>query len=73
MNNDGKDDGGQAFPRAGSTGMTARPGMTLRDWFAGKVLPEMIVLNGNGSSLEFNVACAYGYADAMIKFRGQGE
>ena len=41
LNNDGKDDGGQAFPRAGSTGMTARLGMSLRDWFAGQALMGM--------------------------------
>ena len=45
--------------------------MSLRDWFAGRVLPTMIELNGKKVAPEFNVASAYGYADAMIKFRNK--
>ena len=34
-------DGGPAFPRAGSDCVKAQEGMSLRDWFAGQALAGM--------------------------------
>lgn len=43
-----KDHGGPAFPISSPSGapeyMSARDGMTLRDWFAGQALPQAIAL-----------------------------
>ena len=64
-------DGGPAFPRAGSDYVKAQEGMTLRDWFAGQVL------QGLASDREYywdhtneEIATAsYNMADAMLKAR----
>jgi hypothetical protein len=61
-------DGGPAFPVFPETGgghASAFQGMTLRDYFAAKALPECI---GWGEPDEV-CARAYQYADAMLKAR----
>jgi hypothetical protein len=55
--------GGPAFPQPNNP---AR-GMTLRDWFAGQAMPELI---GFGSP-ENGAKVAYEWADAMLKAREQ--
>ena len=66
-------DGGPAFPRPLSLNPKyddwtedAQEGMTLRDWFAGKVLPELLRHNENRTD---TVAEAYLIADEMLKRR----
>lgn len=69
-----KETGGQAFPASGHPGMqhVQQEGMTLRDYFAAKVLigtqsnPEL-----NHWSTEQHAEYAYGAADAMLKARNQ--
>ena len=59
------DDGGPAFPSVDYTGGIIG-GMTLRDWFAGQALTN-IVHNG-ATKIEIAEAC-YDMADAMLKAR----
>jgi hypothetical protein len=70
------DDGGQAFPSADSQHPNGdveygKPGMTLRDWFAGQALIAIPHI-GCGSDLNaLEIAKdAYVFADAMLKARG---
>ncbi len=54
-------------------------GMTLRDWFAGQALPQVITFyltaNGNGCAADHALrnipALAYKYADAMLAERAK--
>jgi hypothetical protein len=76
------DDGGPAFPTPGEEfiegpqgrcpasawGMEGKPGMTLRDWFAGQALQGLLAKDGNKSS-KYTALLAYEYADAMISAR----
>jgi hypothetical protein len=71
----------QAFPVS-----TVRPGMTLRDWFAGQVVPAVIaatsagqhhpggslVPNDERSIAQRIAADAYDLADAMLAARTKG-
>ena len=59
-----KQTGGPAFPIVGQWGVSEQ-GMTLRDYFAAKAMPECI---GWGEPDEI-CAKAYEYADAMLKAR----
>ncbi|MBI0431660.1 hypothetical protein [Pectobacterium parmentieri] len=67
-----KETGGSAFPVAGSEHNYPIEGMTLRDYFAAKVIqgtqsnPEW-----NHWSSENHVAHAYGVADDMIALRNK--
>ena len=74
-------DGGSAFPvmehfglegGGGYTDCSSR-GMSLRDWFAGQVLPGLVSYDPRMSDKGYepnNVAeLAYKYADAMIEAR----
>ncbi len=69
-----KHDGGPAFPRPSSNFNrislgyeAAQDGMTLRDWFAGMVLPNMVnQFPGNDQAA---VTEAYRIADAMLAER----
>lgn len=86
-------DGGPAFPSSyefdsidhippGEIGVSQRvavstPGMTLRDYFAAKVMQSLIVTfakvamtTGNAPTRSESAAIAYGYADAMLAARG---
>ena len=70
------DDGGPAFPRTPyrvheqgkeyAEWRGHQDGMSLRDWFAGQLIVKLIELHGTEGTVEYNVVCAYGYADAMI-------
>ena len=57
-----KNTGGNAFPVDISI-----PGMTLRDYFAGQVIPSLIP--DPQMSIKIQVEDAYRIADAMIKER----
>ena len=64
------DDGGTAFPCAGSEDDLWQSGMMLRDWFAGKALAGLAVNNSRGSGADKMMAeQAYRIADAMLKAR----
>lgn len=58
------DDGGPAFPHHDSGDTAMRPGMSLRDWFAGQALNTFAVQHG--SRPEKVAKLAYQIADAMI-------
>lgn len=58
--------GGPAFPQPINPGEQGR-GMSLRDYFAAKAMPEFI---GFGSP-ENGAASAYVWADAMLKARNK--
>ena len=73
-------DGGPAFPESASGPypngeiVEGRPGMSLRDYFAGQALAGWLSSwTTNSSPLWFEAdhvsAAAYDYADAMIKAR----
>ena len=44
----------------------AQPGMSLRDWFAGKALAGMVAAPGSYKSI---ARCCYAQADAMMEAR----
>ncbi|HIH5777314.1 TPA: hypothetical protein ACYSI4_002057 [Citrobacter werkmanii] len=68
--------GGQAFPVAGSEHNYPIEGMTLRDYYAGKVL-QGVMASGTSMSIGTNheegmidmARAFYSMADAMIKVR----
>lgn len=75
-----KHDGGPAFPRGHESGSD---GMTLRDWFAGQVLPSVVAATSaeqhhpdvpdNPTRADIMLAMAkdaYALADAMLAARG---
>lgn len=77
MTDESKDDGGPAFPQA-DPGLTyyGEPGMTLRDWFAGKAMAPMVGRMMERCSpteamegLVDLAGAAYEFADAMLKAR----
>ena len=72
--------GGPAFPippidnGPGNIKSQAKPGMTLRDWFAGMAMQGILVENSEGAgTATFNwrqrAEAAYKAADAMLKAR----
>ena len=67
-----KDNGGPAFPVVGAPGAPEDyPGMTLRDYFAAKVMQGMWAcadVRGNSEALARG---AYEMADAMLKERNK--
>ena len=73
------DDGGFAFPLAGSTHewddakkqWKPQPGMSLRDWFAGQALNGFASESGRYDSAGA-AQDAYAWADAMIAARKGG-
>jgi hypothetical protein len=64
--------GGPAFPQKEPL-TDDHPGMTLRDWFAGQVLPRVIgdLKDGDLIDPEESARVAYRFADAMIEERNQ--
>lgn len=62
-----KDTGGFAFPRPGD--FNPQQGMTLRDYFAAKVL--RLYSDDTLELMEENARKAYAQADAMIQARGE--
>jgi hypothetical protein len=75
-------DGGQAFPLAGSSDYSYEPqdGMSLRDYFAAKALQAMIsmpithtrIADGTFTAME-TAGCCYQWADAMLAARATGK
>lgn len=67
--------GGPAFPVSlPGIGDNGWQGMTLRDWFAGQALPQVLAMDTRGSDLTpFDLArVAYEVADAMLAEREKG-
>lgn len=76
-------DGGAAYPHFNPDTEITHPGMTLRDWFAGKVLASILATETQGEGLLFskkggeaesdyklrNCLESYTWADAMLKAR----
>jgi hypothetical protein len=66
----GKDTGGYAFPHTiEHLHQPVSAGMTLRDYFAAKVMQSIIVMEGAHPATAAGIA--YTCADAMLKARGQ--
>lgn len=70
------DDGGPAFPLGDNSCFNPSPGMSLRDWFAGKALQGIVnrsMWDIEGDPLVVHRAAwakyAYLVADAMLKAR----
>ena len=69
-----EDDGGSISPTGGTkisyhdNSWSIEGGMSLRDWFAGQVLPA-VVANGNNISSKAAAQSAYEFANAMIAMR----
>ncbi|MGX9363644.1 hypothetical protein [Pantoea ananatis] len=74
--------GGPAFPELGNVGHNSdwqsESGMTLRDYFAAKLVASVIgSLNGpvtceeHPGDFDYYANCAYKMADAMLRARGQ--
>lgn len=59
-----KDDGGPAFPVT-VTDRSFSAGMTLRDWFAGQVIGQLLAAP-SGLSLHDRVEVAFGIAELMV-------
>lgn len=66
-----KDDGGQAFPRAGCDEAHFELGMSLRDWFAGQALAGIVAEHDYSKNWDWAASRAYAYADAMIEERNK--
>lgn len=71
-------DGGPAFPNASEEptienryGIRARPGMSLRDWFAGQALQSIAgyTIQPDGGTCDETARMAYQLADAMLRER----
>ena len=60
--------GGPAFPSHGSMGEVAQEGMTLRDYFASKVLQGLLASGLDQPKFEF-ARKSYEMADEMLKAR----
>ena len=67
------DDGGNAFPAMLPGGNYCTPGMTLRDWFAGQAMAQLIYRRENTETETYSRPEigyeSYHYADAMIAAR----
>ena len=63
--------GGPAFPSHGSMGEVTHEGMTLRDYFAAKVVQAAITNPVGAEGFTFNERAVWAYqqADAMLKAR----
>ncbi len=68
-------DGGPAFPESASGPypngeiVLGRPGMSLRDWFAGMALQGFATNNGTDTADQIIAGGSYGLADAMLTAR----
>ena len=69
-------DGGPAFPRAGSDYNKAQEGMSLRDWFASHASEndirrhQSIIERSNGYTYMPSIEeCKYAYASEMLRAR----
>jgi len=64
--------GGPAYPVPGLQHDEDFYGMSLRDYFAAKVIGHLAVAEGRQEcSIEDDVRLAFKYADAMLEARGQ--
>lgn len=68
-----KNDGGPAYPQDRESGAYGR-GMSLRDWFAGRVIPQIWAedcanVDDEGMTLDEMAHEAYRMADAMLAER----
>ena len=64
--------GGPAFPNEAYGNASPHTGMTLRDYFAGKVMQGMCSVTGINFGTKLDAAkLAYAMADAMLKAREQ--
>ena len=79
-----KKNGGPAFPKVAENFKVGWAGMSLRDWFAGRVdipwaIAEQVAAIWNGhepdiqETIEVRAKLRLIEADAMLKERGQGE
>lgn len=64
------DDGGPAFPEHAGQEIWQRPGMTLRDWFAGQFLAGSMANSEAAGDAHETAEWAYKFADAMLAARG---
>ena len=68
-------DGGSAFPAMLPGGNYCTPGMTLRDWFAGQALAQLVHRREMTELETYSkpdlASEAYHYADAMLAAREQ--
>ena len=74
--NELKDDGGPAFPRAAFESDNiideGRVGMSLRDWFAGQALAGFIANKNRPETIDIDDASwCFAIADAMIVVRNR--
>ena len=71
MENNKIDDGGSAFPLAGSSDYSYEPqvGMSLRDWFAAEIMPAIYTKYFDQDSESGIAIAAYRMADAMLAAR----
>ncbi|MBN9535052.1 MAG: hypothetical protein J0H10_17055 [Alphaproteobacteria bacterium] len=69
-----KNDGGPAFPHQDSGNTGLRPGMTLRDWFAGQIAAGMAAFSGT-SGISYGpddiAGRAYQISDALLAHRAK--
>lgn len=66
------DDGGPAFPRqSGTLDMGGATGLSLRDYFAGQALANLLRGDGDDWSVHAIASDCYRQADAMLKARSQ--
>lgn len=65
-------DGGPAFPFEGGGFYQPEPGMTLRDYFAGKALEGLLSDSKVKASTRAFARDSYALADAMLKAREMG-
>ena len=67
-----KDDGGPAFPRMTDNGSVEYPGMSLRDYFAAKVMAALTAADVDEAKTAEHLAMgAYELADAMLRERAK--
>ena len=68
-------DGGPAFPRAGSDYVKAQVGMSLRDWFAGQALAGIManarLVTVLAESKQDPASCAFEMAEFMMEERSK--
>ena len=70
-----ENDGGPAFPKGFPDAGTTSKGMSLRDWFAGQALPNLIRAFEESETCGRDDICkwAYAYADAMLAEREKSD
>jgi hypothetical protein len=62
--------GGPAFPAPAGVSHITEQGMTLRDYFAAKAMPQLMFSSpGVQDDARTTASWAYEYADAMLKAR----